>query len=1847
MATPVKCGDVEQLFNNFPRARRKTALVVALLRDAATVINFGRLPFVRYVETTDKKEIHQELNAIKLACSQIAGRSLEPVCFVLGDDDVAEKNCIKSEDVIESGSAEDTSFSFAQRIAQEENIRTHWVDYAAFSRRYQFLQNIDEKHASRDWYPSEILPNFIYIGSKSQVQYIDRLKDLRITNLISCVQSSIISQEHMAYFETDIEIIESFAKGNFRIYALLDAIQKEKKRVVVFDDDGNTASLAVVVAYIMMRQGVPLASAMKRVESKLSSFALPQHLRDELKSFEGELNVNLKSYTRKSIQSYATPGQNGNNLNREKVIFEAFASPNKEATSSDDKLTPNASDDKHKAENNASRVHPESKLKMPTPVSIPNSSTQMGFTMKMSKQMLQEPSKPMPVRQSPRRPDPTPNNLSPSTLLPPKTSPEMFAEKHPGHLTVNFKSYPTWPPKKAANKAKSRAKSKINSTKSSDATHHNPVRGKRRPNALEVPSQLDSKNKISSDSGANLLSIDPIPSPSVSTPSSVLSFDSVTLTDPNGQQIALASPNASPACPSPLGSISETDNETDNSANPHWKTVELIPRFLHVCILSNSEEDRLRTNLVDIENQTHWVHAECRRMLPDWRDRGISSIVILTHQTDQGNGTQEKLDDSLVSINVATWSNDAFADSILSLNKVLEKVFLCRERYTQFVDETVSSPQAVVIAFEKNLAFSAIAAFKLRHELTSLACVLKSFDKIETFAEVKETTKWKDTFMKLLCTYEPKVYSYARSAAEPNAMIVELQQHRYVTIGPRQLFNFLRQGVASTDRRQTQILIWDTRSEDLYKSGHIKAGQVEAANLPLLEDKAMPLPDDMHSRIKNIRLRLAWKSWRLRDLVIYGDEPRSKDGEQNKNRMKRLAAYLSTQMKGTCWLLSDFGAFKRNYPYLLKASLPVGYKDMIKIGSFMDQHMWYPQEILEGFLYFTDLSTTTAISRDLVSRLHEMRISDILFVNPSNPSDSVDGFECHRVYVTGGLIGTSFTEYAKAFQLLDSIRANSSPLKCSKNGNSSNGSNPEEKSRRRRVLVCSALRSKKQNPLEPTSPRSDKEAGTLILAYTMLLQGLAVGPVRQMTTENHLFMQSDWKELRRFGKKRKQILSKTYVKGLSAEMKGKTNPQSQTLNNSSPGGDGPPSPYGITVVAKAVNTHKLFNILSQKANLLLIDLREPKHFDEGHIPRSLCVPLNPNLPRITIQDMMKGLSMPEDDIKRPEYISRVKAAIESFSRYHLVIVSYDEATTKKATNGLLRELQSLSRSSELSYLVGGYGAFEADYGHVIQGIDIDNSVVKSASDFDLPVNLPTVICPNVLYLGTIEDSASLELLRGLRITRVLLISKHPSVYTFFPREIEYMRIEPFPPSFENSGKLACAFIEQGIYEGGGRTMIVGQADSAAASFAVAYLIWKEKVSMVEATNQVQSCRPSICLSAKAAIQACDFENAMFDSKKNNAIQSEFYDFDQCPRREPKERTSSEARKLTKRILSKYKDDREAREGPKEKYIPTKIRFQDTSEVEYLKSRIDAMTNDLSTLDKARERLILDNRKLRLKIHELDTELSEARGQNGDDGEDQIFDQDSADEDSLGSVSGGSLQGDDQIRSDLSAATGGKENDRVSTELIEEKVNAQTAYFNDDELKPGPGPDAGKSGSSEPIRLPFKILNPTPENKGHKPSVEDVAIQCQPSTTESGVQTENKMLGFNLCIQQQAGINIVPDASMWEAREKEIKTKLERETKKITQRKRNGTGSRLNMETFSGDAELRKAIDSAVRNAGRHRHRLAGRRRLDREVDPGMLLQRAVSSSKWNFWISMLTVATVLFWTLNMMEVDEGDYIRYT
>ncbi|PIA36919.1 hypothetical protein AQUCO_03200109v1 [Aquilegia coerulea] len=143
-------------------------------------------------------------------------------------------------------------------------------------------------------FPSEILPDFLYLGCYDQASHSELVKAQGISHILNTVPSSAnLSKNFFTYYCFQMEQNSSFEDA----FLFLDKCEEAKGRVLVHCMSGNSRSAALVIAYLMKRKGWRLAQSYEWVKERRPAIHLSPAFSQQLQEFEQKVfgYVNLVS----------------------------------------------------------------------------------------------------------------------------------------------------------------------------------------------------------------------------------------------------------------------------------------------------------------------------------------------------------------------------------------------------------------------------------------------------------------------------------------------------------------------------------------------------------------------------------------------------------------------------------------------------------------------------------------------------------------------------------------------------------------------------------------------------------------------------------------------------------------------------------------------------------------------------------------------------------------------------------------------------------------------------------------------------------------------------------------------------------------------------------------------------------------------------------------------------------------------------------------------------------------------------------------------------------------------------------------------------------------------------------------------------------------------------------------------------------------------------------------------------------------------------------------------------------------------------------------------------------------
>ncbi|CAN0920703.1 Protein-tyrosine-phosphatase IBR5 [Linum grandiflorum] len=135
-------------------------------------------------------------------------------------------------------------------------------------------------------FPSEILPDFLYLGSYDNASRSELLQTQGITQILNTVPTCQNLYKncftyHYLKDSTTLQFDEAIQ--------ILDQCERDKARILVHCMSGKSRSPAIVIAYLMKSKGWRLAQSYQWVKERRPSVELAQGVHQQLKELEQKL----------------------------------------------------------------------------------------------------------------------------------------------------------------------------------------------------------------------------------------------------------------------------------------------------------------------------------------------------------------------------------------------------------------------------------------------------------------------------------------------------------------------------------------------------------------------------------------------------------------------------------------------------------------------------------------------------------------------------------------------------------------------------------------------------------------------------------------------------------------------------------------------------------------------------------------------------------------------------------------------------------------------------------------------------------------------------------------------------------------------------------------------------------------------------------------------------------------------------------------------------------------------------------------------------------------------------------------------------------------------------------------------------------------------------------------------------------------------------------------------------------------------------------------------------------------------------------------------------------------------
>ncbi|KAM7271331.1 hypothetical protein ACFE04_030545 [Oxalis oulophora] len=151
---------------------------------------------------------------------------------------------------------------------------------------HRIPQSSEQSSVHVSAFPSEILPDFLYLGSYDNASRSELLK----TQGISCLLNTVPSCQNLYKNSFGYHCLEDSKNLAFdEAIPYLEKCEKEKARVLVHCMSGRNRSPAIVIAYLMKSRGWRLAQSYQWVKERRPSVEISKDFYYQLQEFEEKI----------------------------------------------------------------------------------------------------------------------------------------------------------------------------------------------------------------------------------------------------------------------------------------------------------------------------------------------------------------------------------------------------------------------------------------------------------------------------------------------------------------------------------------------------------------------------------------------------------------------------------------------------------------------------------------------------------------------------------------------------------------------------------------------------------------------------------------------------------------------------------------------------------------------------------------------------------------------------------------------------------------------------------------------------------------------------------------------------------------------------------------------------------------------------------------------------------------------------------------------------------------------------------------------------------------------------------------------------------------------------------------------------------------------------------------------------------------------------------------------------------------------------------------------------------------------------------------------------------------------
>jgi len=190
------------------------------------------------------------------------------------------------------GSTNGPASILAKAIIEQANTNTVFTiedGFKNFQNKYPFLCSSEEKKALSGFFPSEIIPDFLYLGNYQNASSELQLGHLKISHVINAAgELPNYFQDKLQYFNVAIDDIPTanISTAFIQTFEFIEKARISNGRVLIHCNMGMSRSSSVTIAYLMKINRWPFKDAERFVKQRRSVINPNPGFRIQLQEFE-------------------------------------------------------------------------------------------------------------------------------------------------------------------------------------------------------------------------------------------------------------------------------------------------------------------------------------------------------------------------------------------------------------------------------------------------------------------------------------------------------------------------------------------------------------------------------------------------------------------------------------------------------------------------------------------------------------------------------------------------------------------------------------------------------------------------------------------------------------------------------------------------------------------------------------------------------------------------------------------------------------------------------------------------------------------------------------------------------------------------------------------------------------------------------------------------------------------------------------------------------------------------------------------------------------------------------------------------------------------------------------------------------------------------------------------------------------------------------------------------------------------------------------------------------------------------------------------------------------------------